>query len=146
MPSHILDIDFLICQLIAHNETNAGRGRDRSPVLGIVRAEKPGMRKNHPPCHQTRTCELGWAAEPPLMTRCDPHTHSARARGGRQAVAYSALAGTTAWGCDPLRAEVGQDIFVLRRRTWWRKAREMSGEWTMASTDPLIDLIASLVV
>lgn len=31
---HILDIDFLICELVAHDEADAGRGSDRSPVLG----------------------------------------------------------------------------------------------------------------
>lgn len=146
MSVYILDIDFFIRELIAHNQTNTWWGRDRSSVLNIVRAEKAEMRKNHPPCHRIHTCELGWAAAPPLMTKYDPRIHSARAKGGRRAVAYSALAGMKVLGCDPLRVEVGQCIFVLRRSTWWRTARETGRKGRWASTDPLTDLVASLVV
>ena len=120
---NVLDIDFLICELVAHNQTNTWRWSDGSPVLKSVRAGYQDLRKNRPPCHRIRTCERGLVAGPPLMTRGDRCIRFARVRDGRRAAWNWDPAGRTEQRCDPLRGEVGRGDVYLRRRTWYRLGR-----------------------
>lgn len=90
---------------------------------GIVRGGRRDLRKNHPPCHRIHTCELGWVAAPPPMTKCDRHIRFARVIDGRWAVACW-VPGRTGLRCDPWKEGVGRRcIFDLRQRTWFRRRR-----------------------
>lgn len=60
----ILDIDLIIGVRIFNNKTDAGRGRDGSPILNTVNdvEEQAASRRQSQPYHQSRTYEPEWAA------------------------------------------------------------------------------------